>query len=190
MAILIIGLAIFLGMHSIAMVAPGFRARAVARMGERGWRGLYAVLSAVGFGALIYGFHLARLEPRVLYVPPGWMRYVTFLLMLPVFPLAFAAYLPGRIQTAMKHPLLAAVKFWALAHLLANGTLADLLLFGGFLAWAVCDRISLKGRTLRVARAVPRGGYNDVIAIILGLALYAIFIGWAHVRLFGVSPLG
>jgi uncharacterized membrane protein len=82
------------------------------------------------------------------------------------------------------------VKFWALAHLLANGTLADLLLFGGFLAWAVCDRISLKGRTLRVARAVPRGGYNDVIAIILGLALYAIFIGWAHVRLFGVSPLG
>ena len=190
MAILIIGLAIFLGVHSIAIVAPGFRARAIATTGEGGWRGLYALLSAVGFGLLIYGFALARLEPRVLYVPPAWMHHVTFLFMLPVFPLALAAYLPGRIQTTMKHPLLAAVKFWALAHLLSNGTLADVLLFGGFLAWAVCDRISLKRRAARVVRTAPQGRYNDVIAILLGLALYAFFIYWAHVRLFGVSPLG
>jgi uncharacterized membrane protein len=109
--------------------------------------------------------------------------------MLPVFPLILAAYLPGRIKTTMKHPMLAAVKFWALAHLLANGTLADVLLFGGFLAWAVVDRISLKRRTQVIATAPP-GKFNDAIAIVAGLILYAFFIGWAHVRLFGVSPLG
>jgi uncharacterized membrane protein len=109
---------------------------------------------------------------------------------LPVFPLALAAYLPGRIKTAAKHPLLAAVKFWAFAHLLANGMFADVLLFGGFLAWAVADRISLKRRsTPQGLRTAPPGPWNDVIAVVLGLAIYALLIGWAHVRLFGVSPL-
>jgi uncharacterized membrane protein len=190
MAILIIGLAIFLGVHSISIVAPDVRARALASLGERGWKGLYAALAAVGLGLLLYGFHLARLATVVLYVPPAWMRHVTFLLMLPVFPLILAAYLPGRIKTALKHPMLAAVKFWALAHLLSNGTLADVLLFGGFLAWAVCDRISLKRRAPQPIRTAPAGRYNDLIAVVLGLALYAFFIAWAHARLFGVSPLG
>jgi uncharacterized membrane protein len=108
--------------------------------------------------------------------------------MLPVFPLLVAAYLPGRIKTSMKHPLLAAVKFWALAHLLSNGMFADVLLFGGFLAWAVVDRISLKRRVQAVA-AAPAGRFNDLIAVLAGLAIYALFIGWAHLRLFGVSPL-
>ena len=118
------------------------------------------------------------------------MRHVTFLLMLPVFPLVLAAYLPGRIKTATKHPMLAAVKFWAFGHLLANGLLSDLLLFGGFLAWAVIDRISLKRRPPRPVFTAPAGRFNDGVAIVLGLALYVLFIGWAHVRLFGVSPLG
>jgi uncharacterized membrane protein len=125
----------------------------------------------------------------VLYSPPGWLRYITFLLMLPVFPLLIAAYLPGRIKTAMKHPLLNAVKFWALAHLLSNGMLADVLLFGGFLVWAGVDRISLKRRVQAVPSA-PAGRFNDLIAVVAGLALYILFIGWAHLRLFGVSPLG
>jgi uncharacterized membrane protein len=125
----------------------------------------------------------------VLYVPPGWLRYVTLLLMLPVFPLLIAAYLPGRIKTAMKHPLLNAVKFWGLAHLLANGTLADVLLFGGFLVWAGVDRMSLK-RRVQAVPAAPAGRFNDLIAVVVGLALYALFIEWAHLRLFGVSPLG
>src|SRR5258708_33668392 len=101
--------------------------------------------------------------------------------MLPVFPLTLAAYLPGRIKTAAKHPMLAAVKFWAFSHLLANGLLADVLLFGGFLAWAVVDRISLKRRTQTI-RAAPPGRYNDLMAVLVGLALYARFIDWAHVR--------
>src|SRR3984885_14801612 len=139
MAVLIIGLVVFLGVHSIALAAPAFRSRAIARLGEGAWKGLYALVAAVGLVLIVYGFHLAREAPVVLYSPPGWMRYVTFLLMLPVFPLVIAAYLPGRIKTAMKHPLLAAVKFWALAHLLANGMLADVLLFGAFLVWMRSD---------------------------------------------------
>jgi uncharacterized membrane protein len=190
MGILIVGLVIFLGVHSISIVAPGFRARALARLGEGGWKGLYALLSAAGLALLLYGFHLARQAPVVLYVPPAWMHHVTFLLMLPVFPLILAAYLPGRIKTAMKHPMLAAVKFWALAHLLSNGTLADVLLFGSFLAWAVCDRISLKRRAPQALRTAPAGRFNDLLAVVFGLALYGLFIGWAHARLFGVSPLG
>jgi uncharacterized membrane protein len=110
--------------------------------------------------------------------------------MLPVFPLIFAAYLPGRIKAVMKHPMLAAVKLWAFAHLLSNGTLADVLLFGGFLAWAVLDRISLKRRPAQAPRTAPARPFNDLIAVVLGLAVYALFIGWAHRWLIGVSPLG
>jgi uncharacterized membrane protein len=189
MAVLIIGLAVFLGVHSIALAAPGLRGRAIARLGEGAWKGLYSLLAAAGFALILYGFHLARESPVVLYSPPGWTRHVTFLLMLPVFPLLIAAYLPGRIKTAMKHPMLAAVKFWALAHLISNGMLADVLLFGGFLAWAVIDRISLKRRAQTVP-AAPAGRFNDLIAVVAGLALYILFIAWAHLRLFGVSPLG
>jgi uncharacterized membrane protein len=190
MAVLIAGLVIFLGVHSIAIVSPGLRARAAAGLGEGGWKGLYALVSIAGFVLMVWGFSLAREAPVVLYTPPAWMRHVTFLFMLPVFPLLLAAYLPGRIKTATKHPMLAAVKFWAFAHLLSNGTLADVLLFGGFLAWAVLDRISLKRRPPQRIKMAPARAINDVLAVVVGLALYAFFIGWAHLRLFGVSPLG
>jgi uncharacterized membrane protein len=191
MALLISGLIIFLGLHSLAILAPAARARAAARLGESGWKGVYSVVALVGFILMVKGFGVARLSPVVLYTPPHWLRHVTFLFMLPVFPLLLAAYLPGRIKTATKHPMLAAVKFWAFAHLLANGLLADVLLFGGFLAWAVMDRISLKRRAApKVIQTAPPNRFNDVIAIVVGLALYALFIGWAHLRLFGVSPLG
>ena len=191
MPLLIAGLVLFLGVHSVAIVAPSFRARAVHRVGESAWKGLYALISLVGFVLICYGFGLARQAPVVLYSPPIWLRHVALLIMLPVFPLVLAAYLPGRIKAAAKHPMLAAVKFWAFAHLLANGSLADVLLFGGFLAWAVVDRISVKRRsTPQVLRTAPPGPWNDAIAVVLGLAIYALLIGWAHVRLFGVSPLG
>ena len=189
MAVLVAGLMVFLGVHSISIFAPELRARACANLGEGPWKAGYALVSLIGFALIIDGFGLARQLPVVLYTPPPWMRHVTFLFMLPVFPLLLAAYLPGRIKTAIKHPLLAAVKCWAFGHLLANGTLADVLLFGGFLAWAVVDRISLKRRP-RVIRTAPPGRFNDLAAVVIGLALYALFIGWAHVRLFGVSPLG
>jgi uncharacterized membrane protein len=189
MEVLIAGLVVFLGVHSIAIVAPELRTRVLGRAGEGPWKGGYALFSLIGFVLIVYGFGMARQSPTVLYVPPPWMRHVTFLFMLPVFPLILAAYLPGRIKAATKHPMLAAVKFWAFGHLLANGMLADVLLFGGFLAWAVVDRISLKRRPQTI-RTAPPGRFNDLIAVILGLALYAFFIAWAHVRLFGVSPLG
>jgi len=190
MDVLIAGLVIFLGVHSIAIVAPELRNRTMARWSEGVWKGLYGLLSLIGLVLIIHGFGLTRRTPMLLYTPPGWMRDLTFLLMLPVFPLLIAAYLPGRIKTAVKHPMLAAVKFWAFAHLLANGTLADVLLFGGFLAWAVLDRVSLKHRPPQPLRTAPAGRLNDAIAVVLGLALYVSFIGWAHARLFGVSPLG
>jgi uncharacterized membrane protein len=190
MPVLIVGLVLFLGVHSVTIVAPALRARTIHRLGEGAWKGLYALVSLVGFGLICYGFGLARQAPVVLYSPPIWLRHVALILMLPVFPLIIAAYLPGRIKTAAKHPMLAAVKLWAFAHLLANGLLADVLLFGAFLAWAVVDRISLKRRsTPQLLRTAPRGPLNDVIAVVLGLAIYALLIGWAHVRLFGVSPL-
>jgi uncharacterized membrane protein len=190
MTLLIVGLVLFLGVHSIVIVAPTLRARTIQRLGEGAWKGLYALVSLLGFVLICYGFGQARQAPVILYSPPTWLRHVALILMLPVFPLVLAAYLPGRIKTAAKHPMLAGVKFWALAHLLANGSLADVLLFGGFLVWAVADRLSLKRRsTPQVARTAPPGPWNDVIAVVLGLAIYVLLIGWAHVRLFGVSPL-
>ena len=190
MGILLLGLVLFLGVHSISIVAPRWREAARRRLGEGGWKGLHGLVSLLGFGLIVYGFALARRESLVLYYPPQWLRYATLLLMLPVFPLLIAAYLPGRIKAAAKHPMLAAVKLWAFAHLLANGSLPDVLLFGGFLAWAVADRISLKHRAPQPSGAVAGSPWNDVIAVVLGLALYALTVGWAHVWLFGVAPLG
>jgi uncharacterized membrane protein len=124
-----------------------------------------------------------------LYTSPAWLQDVTWVLMLPVFPLLLAAYLPGRIQTAMKHPMLAAVKLWATAHLLVNGTLADVLLFGSFLIWAVAVRISVKRRVPTAVPGAPPGRYKDLLAVLLGLALYAAFIWRLHAMLIGVPLL-
>jgi uncharacterized membrane protein len=190
MLLLIVGLVLFIGVHSVVIVAPTLRAGTIHALGEGAWKGMYALVSLAGFVLICYGFGLARQAPLILYSPPAWLRYVAVILMLPVFPLFLAAYLPGRIKTAAKHPMLASVKFWAFAHLLTNGMLADVLLFGGFLVWAVADRISLKRRsTPRAPPGAPPGPWNDAIAVALGLAIYALLIGWAHVRLFGVSPL-
>jgi len=190
MACLILGLLLFLGMHSISIVAPGWRDAQVARRGEMPWKGVYTVVSIAGFVLLIVGYGAARQSPKVLYDPPAWGRHLTLLLMLPVFPLFLATYLPGRIKATVKHPTLVGVKLWAVAHLLANGTLADVLLFGGFLAWAVADRISMKHRTQRALPGAPPRPANDLIAIVLGLVLYGVFVTWGHQWLIGVSPFG
>jgi uncharacterized membrane protein len=190
MSLLIVGLVLFLGVHSVAIFAPALRARMIERLGERAWKGLYGLVSLAGFIVMCYGFGLARQTPVVLYSSPTWLRHLALLIMLPVFPLLIAAYVPGRIKAAAKHPMLAAVKLWAFAHLLANGLLADVVLFGAFLAWAIVDRISVKRRaTPQVLRTAPPGPWNDAIAVVVGLAIYSLTIGWAHARLFGVSPL-
>ena len=185
MTLLIVGLIVFLGVHSIAIFAPGARAAAVARLGEGLWKGVYAVLSLIGFYLLIKGYGEARLQPQVLYTPPAWTRHVAYLLMLPVFVMLIAAYVPSKIKAALKHPMLAAVKLWAVAHLIANGTLADVLLFGGFLVWAVADRISVKRRGAPPPVA-PDGVVNDVIVVVVGLAVYAGFVFYGHAWLIGV----
>ena len=189
MELLIVGLLIFLGVHSVAIVAPGWRDAQRARLGEGPWKGMFSLASALGLALIVYGYGVARQAPVVLYTPPVWTRHLAALLLLPVFPLLLATYLPGRIKSAAKHPTLLATKLWALAHLLANGTLADVLLFGGFLAWAVADRIAVKRRVVqRVLPAAQPAPMNDVIALVGGLALYAAFVLWAHRWLIGVAP--
>ena len=147
---------------------------------------LYALVALAGLLLIISGYGLARQDPVVLYLPPDWLRHIAMLLLIFVFPLLLATYIPGRIQTATKHPMLVATKLWALGHLLANGTLADLLLFGSFLVWAVVDRISLKKRATPAVPAFPAFRYNDALVIVVGLALSVAFLYWGHGWLIGV----
>jgi len=189
MTVLVVGLIVFLGIHSISIVAPAFRDRIAARIGAGPWRGIYSLISIAGFVLIIWGYGLARREPVLLYSPPFWTRYVTSVLMLPVFPMLFAPYFPGRIKAALKHPMLVAVKLWAVAHLISNGMLADVVLFGAFLAWAVADRISYKHRVPRPLKGAPPSGRNDVIVVIVGLVLYVAFLLWLHLKLIGVQPI-
>lgn len=189
MIVLVTGLVIFLGVHSISIFAPAWRDSMAARLGVEPWKRVYSLASVAGFALLVWGYGLARQEPVVLYQPPAWLRHVTVLLMLPVFPLLLSTYLPGRIRSTVKHPTLTATKAWAVAHLLANGALADVLLFGGFLAWAVLDRVSVGKRAPRAIPGAPASKLNDVIAIVGGLVIYAVFVGWAHVWLFRVAPM-
>lgn len=185
MARLIAGLVLFLGIHSVAIFAPAWRDRMASRLGL-GWRAVYSLVALAGLVLIAGGYAQARLDPVVLWQSPGVLRMATVVLMLPVFPLLFAAYLPGRIRARLKHPMLAGVKLWAFAHLLSNGMLADLLLFGGVLAWAVADRISLKRRPQRQVASAPPSRWNDVIAVILGLVAYAVFVRWLHGWLTGM----
>ena len=191
MTYLVAGLLLFFGVHSIAIVAPAWRDGMAAKLGDAPWKAIYSMVSVIGFVMLVHGYGLARAEPTVLYTPPAWMRHAAALLMLPVFPLLLAAYLPGRLKRAAKHPMLLAVKLWALAHLLVNGSLADVLLFGGFLAWAVADRIAVGKRAVQ-RRPMVMGApspVNDVLAVVGGLALYVLFVAWAHQRFIGVPPM-
>lgn len=190
MSLLVAGLALFLAVHSISIINDPWRNRVAAKIGEMPWQGIYALLSLAGLVLIVKGYGLARLEPTVLYLPPAGLKHVSLLLLVFVFPLLFAAYLPGRIQALTKHPMLVATKLWAVAHLLANGALADVLLFGGFLAWAIIDRISLKRRQPRPVRGAPPSRWNDAIAVAGGLGLYVAFVLGLHAWLFGVSPTG
>lgn len=141
MTCLVLGLILFLGGHSVSIVAPGWRDRAAARIGNA-WRGIYSLVSLAGIALIVWGYGMARDNPVLLYASPTWTRYLTAILMLPVFPAFIAAYFPGRIKSALQHPMLVSVMFWSVAHLVTTGTLSNVVLFGSFLAWAVVDRIS------------------------------------------------
>ena len=155
MTFLVLGIALFFGIHAVGSL--GLRPAAVGALGEGPWKGLYSLVSFVGLGLIAWGYGIARTSPTVVWLPPMGLRHLVLLLMVPVFPMLLAAYLPGRIQSTLKHPMLAATKLWAVCHLLANGMLADVLLFGTTLAWAVMVRISLGRRQPRPIAMAPAG---------------------------------
>jgi uncharacterized membrane protein len=188
MTILLLGLVIFFAVHSISLVSRPWRDRMAARAGAVPWMILYSLVSILGLVLIVRGYIIASADPLVLYKPTRGLQEAAMLLMLPVFPLVFAAYLPGRIRTTTKHPMLLAVILWSAAHLLSNGTLADVLLFGVFLIWAIAVRISLARRSQRPMISAPVSKANDVIAVVLGLALHAAFLFSLHEWLIG-APL-
>jgi uncharacterized membrane protein len=186
---LILGLVLFLGMHSVNLFAPALRQRLAASNGGIPWKIVYALVSIIGFWLIVRGYGEARLAPEVLYSPPRWTRHLMALLMLPVFPLLLAAYLPGRLKAlAGGHPMLVATKLWALTHLLGTTTVADAVLFGSILAWAVASFVSARRRPARAIPGAPASRWNDPIALVLGLVLYGAFVGFLHLHLIGVAP--
>ena len=194
MLLLILGLVLFLGMHAVTMKRD-LRAQLIERFGAGGYRGLYSAVSILGFLLLIYGYGLQRAAGyTVVWEPPVWTRHLALLLNLPIFILLAVGRRPSWLLSRVKHPMLLAVKIWATAHLLANGDLGSLLLFGGFLAWAVMARISVKRRPEEIARAAAMTnvafGRRDIIAIVAGLVLYVVFALWLHPLLIGVSVTG
>jgi uncharacterized membrane protein len=192
MALLIGGLALFFMVHLVPML-PSVRARLIGRLGDRPYRGLFALASLAGLAAIVLGYGqmqgLGRGNPE-LWTPPVWMKHVVLLLMIPAMVLLVAAYVPSRIRSAVGHPMLTALMIWAFAHLLANGDLASLLLFGSFLAFAVIDRISVMTRASPGPLGGAKGGtLHDIAVISAGLALYLLILFWGHARLTGVPLL-
>jgi uncharacterized membrane protein len=192
MTLLILGLALFLGVHSTRIVADGWRSATIARIGEKRWKAIYSLLSIAGFVLLVIGYGAARQAPVVLYAPPAWTRHLAALLTVPAFVLLVAAYVPGNaIKRAIGHPMVAGVKLWALAHLLANGTLADVLLFGGLLAWAVLSFMAARRRDRAAGTVYPGGpASRTAIVVVVGLLAWAVFAFALHRPLIGVAPFG
>jgi uncharacterized membrane protein len=190
MIYLVAGLVLFLGVHSTRVFADAWRTQRIARMGEGAWKGIYSLVSIAGFVLIIYGYAAARQSPVDLWLPPMWTRHVAALLTLPIFILLAAAYIPGTaIKAKLKHPMMLSVKLWAVAHLLANGRLADVLLFGGFLLWAVLAFIAARKRDRAQGLTYGHAGVaRDAMAIAIGLVAWAAFAFYLHRALIGVSP--
>lgn len=190
MTLLILGLLIFLGLHSVRIFADGWRTAMRARLGENAWKGLYSLVSLAGFGLLLWGYGLARQQPVPVWSPPVFMRHIAAPLMVLSFILLVAAYVPRNgIKARLHHPMTLAVKVWALAHLLANGTLHDIILFGSFLAWSVLLFRSARRRDAAAGTAYPPGrGAATAVTVVAGFAVSVLFAHWLHRMLIGVSP--
>ncbi len=190
MTLLILGLLIFLGIHSVRIFADGFRRRMITKLGKNGWKGLYAVISLVGFVLIIYGFGLARQQPALLYVPPLALRHANSLFTLLAFFFVVAAYVPrNHLKAWIGHPMLAGVKLWAVGHLLATGFLHDVILFGTFLVWAIVLFAVSRRRDRRDGIRYPAGTIvGDVLTVVIGAAAWAGFAFWAHLHWIGMSP--
>ena len=192
MALLVFSIVLFLVLHSLRIFAPQWRERTIKRMGVHAWRGVYSLLSIASLVLLIYAFSASRSVTPMLYTPPMFMTHITLTLMLIAMILLMASILPaGKIAVWVKHPMVTSVKVWAFAHLLSNGELNSVLLFGGFLIWAVLVRISAKRRQ-RAGEKVVRDFVStqyDIASVIGGIALYAVILLYLHQMLIGVSPL-
>lgn len=192
MSILVLGLLIFLGAHSLRIVADGWRTRMIARLGTNGWKGLVALVSIIGFVLIVWGFGLARQQPVLLYVPPLWLKHLNSLFTLVAFVLVAAAYVPrNHAKAAIGHPMLAGVKLWALGHLLATGFVHDVVLFGAFLAWAVVDFAVSRRRDRLTGTVYPAGTLiGDALTLVIGIGAWVVFALWLHLRWIGVNPFG
>lgn len=184
------GLLLFLGAHSARIVAPQWRARQVERFGAQRWKALYSIVAALGFGLIVWGYARERGDPVVLWTAPVWGRHLASALMLPAFVLWAAVYVPGtRIKATLGHPMVAGTVVWAVAHLVANGNLADLVLFGAFLIWAGIDFVSARARDRRAGETHPAGRWTrDALAVAAGGAGWAVFAFALHAWLIGVRP--
>jgi len=190
--IFVVGLILFLGVHSVRVIADPWRTASIARLGIGPWKGLYSLASLAGFLVLVWGYGQARQTPIVIWSPPAAMRHATELLTLIAFIFLAASKIPNNAFKARGgHPMLIGVKFWALGHLLANGTLNDIILFGAFLAWAVVTYVASRKRDrregVRYGVASVRG---TSISVVVGLVAWAIFAGLLHKLLIGISPFG
>ena len=193
MAALVLGLVLFLGVHSTRVFADGWRTATMERFGEKEYKILYSVLAIAGIVLVNWGYCMARQHPVVLWnQPPVWTRHLAALLTLVAFVLVTAGYVPGnRIKAKLHHPMVLSVKVWAFAHLVANNTLADVVLFGSFLLWAVLDFRAARIRRSTLATVPTEGPLSrTVIAVAIGALAWAVFAFWGHRVLIGVSPMG
>jgi len=190
MTVLIAGLLLFLGVHSVRIFAEDWRTRQLARLGEARWKGLYSLASALGLGLIVWGVGLTRANPVMVWVPGAGMRHVAALLTLPAFILLVAAYVPGnRIKRSVGQPMAAGVALWAVAHLLSNGRLADLLLFGGFLAWSVLSFSAAQSRDRAAGVKCPVGSLGcDALTVTIGVVAWAGFVVYLHAWMIGLRP--
>jgi uncharacterized membrane protein len=190
MPILVLGLVVFLGAHSVRLVAEDWRTRRVAAVGEKRWKRLFSVISLVGLVLTIWGYAMARQEPVLLWASPVWTRHAASLLVLVGFIFISSAHAPpNHFRASLHHPMYAGTALWAIGHLLANGMLADLLLFGAFLAWSVAGFLTWRARDRVQARSYPAGTARGTVgAIVVGTVLWAVFAFLLHGPLIGVRP--
>jgi uncharacterized membrane protein len=191
MTILIVGLLVFLGVHSVRIISDEWRSAQIARIGLNAWKGLYSLVSLAGFALIVWGYGMTRAAPAELWNPPTWMRYPVSLLMLVSFILLVAAYIPrNRIKAMVGHPMIIGVKVWTFAHLVTNGRLGDVVLFGAFLAWAVLDFRAARQRDRASKKTDAAGTWaNAAIAVVIGVAGWVVFARYLHMSLIGVPVL-
>ena len=191
MSLLIIGLIIFLGSHSCRIFAEPWRNQMIDRLGEVKWKGLYTIVSLIGLVIVVIGYGQARQNPIVIWQPPIYLMHIAILLNLVAFIFLAASFSTNNaIRLKLKHPMILGVKVWALAHLLANGTLADMILFGSFLLWSVLDFRSARKRPIHIPEKAVVSSKATIIVIVSGIVVWAAFVFGLHQYLIGVSPLG